>query len=44
MFTDKNVRQQGRDVLLFARAYNEIEPRKEWLELALQGIAFIERY
>ena len=42
LFTDKNVRQQGRDVLLFARAYNEIEPRKEWLDLALQGIAFIE--
>ena len=42
LFTDKNVRQQGRLVLLFARAYNEIEKRKEWLDLALQGIKFIE--
>ncbi|MBQ3097750.1 MAG: AGE family epimerase/isomerase, partial [Kiritimatiellae bacterium] len=33
LFTDKNVRQQGRFVLLFARAYNEIEKRQEWLDL-----------
>ena len=37
LFTDKNVRQQGRDVLLFERAYNEIEPRTEWLDLALRA-------
>ena len=42
LFTDKNVRQQGRFVLLFARAYNELEKRQEWLDLALQGIKFIE--
>ena len=42
LFTDKNVRQQGRFVLLFARAYNEIEKRQEWLDLALQGMKFIE--
>ena len=42
LFTDKNVRQQGRFVLLFARAYAELEPRKEWLDLALQGMRFIE--
>ena len=42
LFTDKNVRQQGRLVLLFARAYNELEKRQEWLDLALQGIKFIE--
>lgn len=42
LFTDKNVRQQGRFVLLFARAYTELEPRKEWLELAIDGMKFIE--
>ena len=44
LHTDKNVRQLGRQTLLYARAYCEIEPRKEWLDLALNGIEFIEKY
>ena len=44
LLTDKNVRQLGRFVLLYTRLYREIEARPYWLELALQGIAFIERY
>ena len=43
LLTDKNVRQLGRFVLLYTRLYREIEARPYWLELALQGIAFIER-
>jgi len=30
--------------LLFARAYCDIEPKQEWLDMALQGIDFIEKY
>ena len=44
LHTDKNVRQLGRQTLLYARAYCEIEPRQEWLDLALNGIDFIEKY
>lgn len=44
LHTDKNVRQQGRSVLLYAHAYNQLEKRPEWLELALNGIDFIEKY
>ena len=44
LLTDKNVRQLGRLVLLFTRLYREIEQRPRWLELAMQGIEFIDRY
>lgn len=44
LHTDKNVRQLGRQVLLYARAYTEIEKRPEWLALARNGIEFIEKY
>ena len=44
LFTDKNVRQLGRLTLLYARAYCEIEKKREWLDLALHGIKFIEDY
>jgi N-acylglucosamine 2-epimerase len=29
---------------LFARLYNDLEPRKEWLDLARHGIEFIRKY
>ena len=29
---------------LFARLYNDLEPRQEWLELARHGIEFIRKY
>lgn len=44
LHTDKNVRQLGRQVLLYARAYTELEKRQEWLDLALDGIQFVDRY
>lgn len=42
--TDKGVWQQGRAAWLFGELYNNVEPREEWLELARQGIEFLERY
>ena len=44
LLTDKNVRQVGRLVLLFARLYRQIEQKPRYLELALQGIEFIDKY
>lgn len=44
LLTDKNVRQLGRLVLLFARLYRQIEAKPRYLELALQGIEFIDKY
>ncbi len=34
----------GRVTWLFARLYNDVEPRAEWLELAAHGLAFLEKY
>jgi len=39
--TDKGVWQQGRFTWLLAKLYNEVEPRKEWLDLALHGARFL---
>lgn len=44
LHTDKVVRQLGRFVWLYALFYNQIEKRQEWLDLALQGIDFIEKH
>ena len=35
---------QGRTAWLFARLYNELEPREEWLKLSQHGIEFIKKY
>jgi len=42
--TDKGMWQHGRFTWLLATLYNEVEARKEWLDLALHGIQFIEKY
>jgi N-acylglucosamine 2-epimerase len=44
LHTDKNVRQLGRSVLLFARAHTELEARPKWLSLAISGANFIDKY
>ena len=44
LLTDKTGRQRGRRVLLFARLYREVEQKPRYLELALQGIEFIDKY
>ncbi|MCL1933312.1 MAG: AGE family epimerase/isomerase [Candidatus Azobacteroides sp.] len=42
--TDKFMWLQGRQVWFFSMAYNEIEKRKEWLDMALLGAGFMEKY
>jgi N-acylglucosamine 2-epimerase len=42
--SDKYMWLQGRAVWMFARLYNEVSPRREWLDLAQQGLDFIRRY
>ncbi|MBR1889053.1 MAG: AGE family epimerase/isomerase [Alloprevotella sp.] len=42
--TDKFIWLQGREVWMFAKLYNEVEPRKEWLDCAVQGAEFLKRY
>jgi N-acylglucosamine 2-epimerase len=39
--TDKYAWLQGRQVWIFSKLYNELEPRPEWLELATSGVKFI---
>lgn len=42
--TDKGVWQQGRFTWLLGELYNNVEPRDEWLQLALHGAEFLERH
>ena len=42
--TDKGVWQQGRFTWLLAKLYNHIEPRGEWLELAIRGAEFLDQH
>ena len=42
--TDKFVWLQGREVWMFAKLYNSVEPRPEWLQAALHGADFLSRH
>jgi N-acylglucosamine 2-epimerase len=42
--SDKFIWLQGREVWCFSYMYNNIEPRKEWLDMALHGADFLEKY
>jgi N-acylglucosamine 2-epimerase len=42
--TDKFMWLQGREVWCFSYMYNNIEKKQEWLEMALHGAAFMEKY
>jgi N-acylglucosamine 2-epimerase len=42
--TDKSVWQQGRATWLFGELYNNVDQRSHWLELAVQGANFLDRY
>jgi N-acylglucosamine 2-epimerase len=42
--TDKMIWLQGREVWCFSYMYNEVEPRQEWLDMALHGANFLEKY
>ncbi|WP_372653024.1 AGE family epimerase/isomerase [Draconibacterium sp.] len=42
--TDKFIWLQARQVWMFAKLYNEVEQRPEWLQIALNGAAFLQKY
>jgi len=42
--TDKFVWLQGREVWMFSTLYNRVEQRPEWLEMALHGAGFLQKY
>lgn len=42
--TDKFVWLQGRQVWTFSMLYNQVEARQEWLDVALHGAHFLEKY
>ncbi len=42
--TDKFMWLQGREVWCFSYMYNNVEQKKEWLNMALHGAAFMEKY
>ncbi|MFA5326532.1 MAG: AGE family epimerase/isomerase [Prolixibacteraceae bacterium] len=42
--TDKFMWLQGREVWLFSMLYNKVEEKQEWLDMALHGAAFMEKY
>jgi len=42
--TDKFIWLQGREVWMFAKLYNTVEQRKEWLDCAIQGAEFLKKY
>lgn len=42
--TDKFVWMQGREVWMFAKLYNDLEQRPEWLECAVRGGEFLKKY
>ncbi len=42
--TDKFIWLQARQVWMFAKLYNEVEKRQEWLDCAIRGAEFLEKY
>jgi N-acylglucosamine 2-epimerase len=42
--TDKFMWLQGRQVWCFAMLYNQVEQKQEWLDFAVQGADFLEKY
>lgn len=42
--TDKFVWLQARQVWMFSKLYNEVEQKPEWLQMALDGATFLQKY
>ncbi len=42
--TDKFMWLQGREVWLFSMLYNKVEKKQEWLDMALHGAKFMEKF
>ncbi|HNQ37915.1 MAG TPA: AGE family epimerase/isomerase, partial [Prolixibacteraceae bacterium] len=42
--TDKFIWLQGREVWMFSSLYNRVEKKEAWLEMALHGARFLQKY
>jgi N-acylglucosamine 2-epimerase len=42
--TDKFIWLQGREIWMFSKLYNQVEQKPEWLEMALHGANFLQKY
>lgn len=42
--TDKFIWLQGREVWMFSTLYNKVEQKKQWLDMALHGAKFLQKY
>ena len=42
--TDKFIWLQGREIWMFSHLFNNVEKREGWLEMALTGARFLEKY
>jgi N-acylglucosamine 2-epimerase len=42
--TDKFIWLQGREVWMFSTLYNKVEQKPQWLEMALHGADFLQKY
>lgn len=42
--TDKFIWLQGRQIWMFAKMYNTVEKKQEWLDIAIHGAKFLEQY
>lgn len=42
--TDKFIWLQGRQIWMFAKMYNTVEKKHEWLDIAIHGAEFLEQY
>ncbi len=42
--TDKFIWLQGREVWMFSTLFNKVEQKQEWLDMALHGAKFLQKY
>lgn len=42
--TDKFIWLQGRQIWMFAKMYNTVKKKQEWLDIAIHGAEFLEQY
>jgi len=42
--TDKFIWLQGREVWMFSTLFNKVEPKQQWLDMALHGARFLQKH
>jgi N-acylglucosamine 2-epimerase len=42
--TDKFIWLQGREIWMFSTLYNKVEQKQQWLDMALHGAKFLQKY